>query len=92
MDIKVTSVRVLARIGLLKIDMIQKYVPLLLTMIKYDQKEIKIEAFNGFINCILKYSLREMVNHFDDNDSTETMCVLTSLLDSKVLLLITKLL
>jgi condensin complex subunit 3 len=71
-QIRVLAVRALNLICILKIDIAQKYVPLLLEMIQRDKKQVIIEAFKSLINCIMAYSLNRLVSSDDDIDEDTT--------------------
>jgi hypothetical protein len=65
--IRLISVRALNLVCILKLELAQKYVPLLIEIINCDQKPVIIEAFKALINVIMAYSLNKLVD--DSNTS-----------------------
>lgn len=63
---RMLAVRALNLIGILKIDIAQKYFPLLLEIIHRDKKMVVIEAFKALINFIMAYSLNRLISSEDD--------------------------
>jgi hypothetical protein len=63
---RMLAVRALNLMGILKIDIAQKYFPLLLEIILHDKKMVVIEAFKALINFIMAYTLNRLVNSEDD--------------------------
>jgi condensin complex subunit 3 len=61
-ELRAISVRALNLICILKLEVAQKYVPLLLEIIQRDKKEIVIEAFKAMINCIMAFSINRLIN------------------------------
>ena len=61
-QIRINAVKALNLICILKLEIAQKYVPLLLEMIQHDMKEVVIEAFKAMINCIMAYSIKRLAN------------------------------
>lgn len=70
-QIRVLSVRALNLICILKLEIAQKYVPLLLEMISRDKKQVVIEAFKAMINCIMAYSLNRLVQLEDEESPAQ---------------------
>ena len=94
-EIRAVAVKALNMVCILKLDMAQRFVPLLVEIIQRDKREIVIEAFKGMINCIMAFSITKLVNSNemksdgasgDDSiliaEATQKiMIVMTSLLD-----------
>ncbi|RNA41325.1 condensin complex subunit 3 isoform X2 [Brachionus plicatilis] len=84
-ELRLLSVCALGLVCILKVDMARKYVPLFLEVMQRDKKEIVIEAFKAVINCIMAFSVKNLVSSDDDDVSVEVtgriMSVMTGLLD-----------
>lgn len=64
-DVRALAVRTLSLICILKLELAQRYVHLLLQIMEKDQKEIVIEAFSGIINAIMAFSVNKIITPED---------------------------
>lgn len=91
-EIRALSVRCLNLVCILKLEMAQKYVPLLLKVIEKDKKEIVLEAFKALINCIMAYSINKLIPKSVDGEEEQSsssivsesiLSAMTTLLDNE---------
>jgi condensin complex subunit 3 len=86
-ELRALSVRALNLLCILKLELAQKFMPLLLEIIQCDKKDVVIEAFKACINCIMAFSMDKLIN--TDSEDTNTrqiatgkiLSVMTALLD-----------
>jgi len=92
--IRLISVRALNLVCILKLELAQKYVPLLIEIINCDQKPVIIEAFKALINVIMAYSLNKLVDDSNTsiNAADEQNANLVQEATSKILSVMTSLL
>lgn len=64
-DVRALAVRALSLTCILKLDLAQRYVHLLLQIIEKDQKEIVVEAFAGIISSIMAFSVNKLITPED---------------------------
>ena len=62
-EIRNLSVRALGLTCMLKLDLAQKYTPLLLEMIQQDKKEVVLMAFRSMINLIMAFSINRLISN-----------------------------
>ena len=60
-ELRALAIRALGLICILKLDVAQKYVPLLLEVVQRDKREVMLEAFKALTNCILAFSIAKLV-------------------------------
>ena len=62
-EIRYLSVKALGLTCILKLELAQKYTPLLLEMIQRDKKEVVLMAFKGMINLIMAFSINRLISN-----------------------------
>lgn len=89
-DVRQEAVMALNLVCILKLELAQRYIPLLLEIIQRDKKEIMMEAFKAVINCIMAFSINKLINLSTEDQiepvqieeaTQRIMQVLTSCLD-----------
>jgi condensin complex subunit 3 len=60
-EIRFLAVKALCLTCMLKLELAQKYTPLLLEMIQRDKKEVVLMAFRGMINLIMAFSINRLI-------------------------------
>jgi hypothetical protein len=65
-ELRALATRALSLVCLLKLEMAQKYIHLLIKIMEKDKMEIVVEAFTGIINCIMAFSINKLITASSD--------------------------
>ena len=86
-DISVLAIRALNLLCIFKLELAQRYIPLLIEIIQNNQKDVMIEAFKACINCIMAFSLPRLINTLKNEDSNMSQLATNKILSVKTGLL-----